>query len=345
MRPCILIADDNENLVKLLARLLAETHDVITVSSGAQALVLLAAEQFDVVLTDVRMQGADGFEVLRTVKERSNGWRVKGNHRAAGSVRFVDVLTMNTRRLRGLNRLAVGLFLGTALLLLAGTPPELASRFRDREAVSVTELQRGPRGAHRVAVTFDAGGEADAFPALLAALAAARVRSTFFLTGEWMRQHPDLVRLLVSSGHEIGNHTWSHRDLTRLGDAQIRTEFQETAALLAQHVPRPGRRWWRAPFGARDSRVLRIASELGYVSVYWTLDSLDSVAPQKSRAFLVERIAHRSDAQLDGAIILMHVGEPATAKALPEILSGLQRRGFELATISRLLSSTAITEH
>lgn len=156
-----------------------------------------------------------------------------------------------------------------------------------------------------------------------------------------MRQHPDLVRSLVSSGHELGNHTWSHRDLTRLDDAQIRAEFQETGALLAQHVPRAACRWWRAPFGARDRRVLRIAGELGYVSVYWTIDSLDSVAPPKSRAFLVERIAHHSDAQLDGAIILMHVGEPATAEALPEILSILQRRGFELATISRLLSSGA----
>ncbi len=160
-----------------------------------------------------------------------------------------------------------------------------------------------------------------------------------------MRQHPDLVRLLVSSGHELGNHTWSHRDLTRLGDAQIRSEFQETAALLAHHIPRSARRWWRSPFGARDRRVLRIASELGYVSIYWTLDSLDSVAPPKSRAFLVERIAHRSDAQLDGAIILMHVGEPATAEALPEILSGLQRRGFELVTISRLLRSSVIKAH
>lgn len=159
-----------------------------------------------------------------------------------------------------------------------------------------------------------------------------------------MRQHPDFVQLLVSSGHELGNHTWYHRDLTQLSDAQIRTELQETAALLAQHVPRSPR-WWRAPFGARDRRVLRIASELGYVSIYWTLDSLDSVAPQKSRAFLVERIAHHSEAQLDGAIILMHVGEPATAEALPEILKGLQRRGFELVTISGLLNSTAIEEH
>ena len=160
---------------------------------------------------------------LRTVEERSNRWRVNDNHCAAGSVRFVDILNMNTRRLRGWNRLAVGLLLGSAISLLAGTPPELASRFRDREAVPVSELQRGPRGAHRVAVTFDAGGEADAFPTLLAALAAARARSTFFLTGEWMREHPDLVRLLVSSGHERGNHTWSHSDLTRLGGPALRS--------------------------------------------------------------------------------------------------------------------------
>ena len=246
---------------------------------------------------------------------------------------------MNTSRLRGSIRVAAGLYLGTALLLQAETPPGLPSRARDRDAVPATEVQRGPRGAHRLAITFDAGGEADAFPALLAALAAARVRSTFFLTGEWMSQHPDLVRSLVKSGHELGNHTWHHRDLTGLGDARIRTELNETAALLALHAPRSVRRWWRAPFGARDSRVLRIASELGCVSIYWTLDSLDSVAPKKSRAFLVERIVRHSDAQLDGAIILMHVGEPATAEALPEILRALQRRGFERTTISRLLGT------
>jgi peptidoglycan/xylan/chitin deacetylase (PgdA/CDA1 family) len=107
--------------------------------------------------------------------------------------------------------------------------------------------------------------------------------------------------------------------------------------LLGQHVQRSPSRWWRAPFGARDRRVLRIAGELGYVSVYWTIDSLDSVAPPKSSSFLVEQILHYSDVQLDGAIILMHVGEAATAEALPEILSALQRRGFRLVTISDLV--------
>ena len=227
-----------------------------------------------------------------------------------------------------------------ALPLLAAAPvPASAPAERElRDAVAVAELERGPRGALRLAMTFDAGGEADAFPALVAALASARVRSTFFLTGEWMQKHPELVTVLVREGHEIGNHTRSHRDLTRLDDAEIRAEFKQTAALLAKHSPRAACRWWRAPFGERDQRVLRIASSLGLVSVYWTLDSLDSVAPPKSSAFLIERITGKSDAQLEGAIILMHVGEPATAEALPEILRTLQRRGFEVVTVSRLLS-------
>jgi len=238
------------------------------------------------------------------------------------------------------------LFFCIALPLLAGAPipastpseGELPVQSGARDVVAVAELHRGPRGAHRLAMTLDAGGEADAFPALVAALSSAGVRSTFFLTGEWMQKHPELVAVLVREGHEIGNHTWSHRDLTRLDEAQIRAEFKQTAALLAKHSPRTACRWWRAPFGERDRRVLRIASSLGLVSVYWTLDSLDSVAPPKSRAFLIERITGKSDAQLDGAIILMHVGEPATAAALPEILRTLQRRGFEVVTVSSLLS-------
>ena len=242
--------------------------------------------------------------------------------------------------LRGWVRTAAGLALSIALPLLAAAPipASTPSKRELRDVVAVSELHRGPRGAHRLAMTFDAGGEADAFPALVAALSSAGVRSTFFLAGEWMQKHPELVTVLLSEGHELGNHTWSHRDLTLLDDAEIRAEFKQTAALLAKHSPRTARRWWRAPFGERDRRVLRIASSLGLVSVYWTLDSLDSVAPPKSSAFLIERITGKSDAQLEGAIILMHVGEPTTAEALPEILRTLQRRGFEVVTVSSLLS-------
>jgi peptidoglycan/xylan/chitin deacetylase (PgdA/CDA1 family) len=94
----------------------------------------------------------------------------------------------------------------------------------------------------------------------------------------------------------------------------------------------------RVRWGARDDRILRIAAGLGYRSIYWTIDSLDSVDPPKTPQFLIDRITGKSDAQLDGAIILMHVGVKSTAEALPAIIANLQGRGFRLVTISQLLA-------
>jgi peptidoglycan/xylan/chitin deacetylase (PgdA/CDA1 family) len=93
------------------------------------------------------------------------------------------------------------------------------------------------------------------------------------------------------------------------------------------------------PYGERDARVLKVAANLGYRSIYWTIDSLDGVEPKKTSQFLIDRIISKSDTELDGAIILMHVGERSTADALPVIIADLQRRGFQLVTISKLLES------
>jgi peptidoglycan/xylan/chitin deacetylase (PgdA/CDA1 family) len=103
---------------------------------------------------------------------------------------------------------------------------------------------------------------------------------------------------------------------------------------LTGQSPRPR---WRAPYGRRDERVLRIARGLGYESILWTIDSLDSAEPPKSAEFLIQHIISQSDAQLDGAIILLHVGSRATAEALPPIIANLQSRGFHLVTLSKLL--------
>ena len=88
---------------------------------------------------------------------------------------------------------------------------------------------------------------------------------------------------------------------------------------------------------------MRIASNLGYRSIYWTLDSLDGVEPVKTSQFLIDRITRKSDSELDGAIVLMHVGVRGTAEALPAIISNLQGRGFRLVTVSKLLEATAKT--
>jgi peptidoglycan/xylan/chitin deacetylase (PgdA/CDA1 family) len=76
---------------------------------------------------------------------------------------------------------------------------------------------------------------------------------------------------------------------------------------------------------------------MGYRSIYWTLDSLDSVGAPKSVDFLVNRITGQSDAALDGEIILMHIGSPTSADALPLIIENLQGRGFKIVPVSEII--------
>jgi peptidoglycan/xylan/chitin deacetylase (PgdA/CDA1 family) len=188
-----------------------------------------------------------------------------------------------------------------------------------------------------VAITLDAGAGADPFPKILAALNKAGVKITFFLTGSWAQQNPTYVQQMVSNGHELGNHTWDHPDLTGVSDAQIKDEIERTDALLSRFTGHSSRPLWRAPFGSRDARVMKVVNDLGYRSIFWTIDSLDSVGQPKTAKFLIDRITSQTNAQLDGEIILMHIGNATTADALPAIIENLQGRGFKIVTVSELL--------
>jgi peptidoglycan/xylan/chitin deacetylase (PgdA/CDA1 family) len=199
------------------------------------------------------------------------------------------------------------------------------------------EVVRGPRGKSEVARTFDAGATAECFDDLMVALQAAHVQSTFFITGNWAERNRECAAAITKHGHEVGNHTWNHLDLTKQPDEIVREEIMRADVLLHELSGQSPRPRWRAPFGARDDRVLRIANNLGYRSIYWTLDSRDADEPRKTSEFLIDRITGQSDTDLDGAIILMHVGERSTAEALPAIIANLQGRGFRLVTISELL--------
>jgi peptidoglycan/xylan/chitin deacetylase (PgdA/CDA1 family) len=218
-------------------------------------------------------------------------------------------------------------------VLAVSKPPKLAR--------TSTEIERGPRGKSQIALTFDAGANAECFEDLIAALESAHVQSTFFITGNWAQRNMDCAKAITKHGHEVGNHTWNHLDLTKHSDEIVREELTRAEDLLTEISGQSPRPRWRAPFGARDERVLRIAANLGYRSIYWTIDSLDSVEPRKTRDFLIDRITSKTNAELDGAIILMHVGEKSTADALPMIIADLQARGFRLVTISKLLEATS----
>lgn len=111
----------------------------------------------------------------------------------------------------------------------ATTPKPL----RSASAPLKEELSRGPRGFHQIALTFDAGGEADALPALLDALRNAQIHATFFLTGDWVQHYPAYAAMIVNEGHDVGNHTHHHRDLTLLTDSEIADEIERRRVTYA----------------------------------------------------------------------------------------------------------------
>ena len=237
------------------------------------------------------------------------------------------------------------LFLGCSLLRASHPKADTTSHPAISNNVTATgpfgEIVRGPRGKSEIALTFDAGADADCFDDLIVALANAHVHSTFFVTGKFAQQHRDCAAEITKRAHEVGNHTWNHLNLTQQPDNIVREEISRAETILNDSCGQDPKPRWRAPYGERDERVLRIATSLGYRSIYWTLDSLDGVEPVKTPQFLIDLITGKSDEELDGAIILMHVGVRSTADALPAIIANLQGRGFHLVTVSELLRSSA----
>ncbi len=200
-------------------------------------------------------------------------------------------------------------------------------------------VRRGGTERPWIALTLDAGAGAAPTPRILAALRERGVTITFFLTGRWMRANPNLVRQMVADGHELANHTVNHPDLTTLDDDAIRRELNETEAILQEIAPGATTRpFFRPPYGAYNERVLRVALSEGYLPVYWTLDSLDSVGEPKTPEFLIERVTRKlSPDDLRGAIILAHCGSESTADALPEILDRFTAMGFEVRKLSEVM--------
>lgn len=194
------------------------------------------------------------------------------------------------------------------------------------------EIGRGNPNRREMALTFDCGASAAPTPAILSALRAAGVRATFFLTGQWVRQNPDLTREIAAE-HEIANHSFTHPDFRRLSDAQILNEMERTEQLVLEVTGHTTRPLWRAPFGSRDTRVLKVVGEAGWpYHIYWTADSGDwrDISPDQVRANIAA-------AAQNGAIIVQHCGSTQTATVIAQVIADLQEKGFALTTVSDLL--------
>ncbi len=195
-----------------------------------------------------------------------------------------------------------------------------------------SELERGDPSQPRIALTFDAGASGQPAAAILDALKAANVRATIFLTGDWIKANPALVRRLVAEGHQAANHTMTHPNLPDLTEAEIQEQLLGAARLLKEIAGVEMAPYFRPPFGARDARVWQAAAKVGYRSIYWTLDSGDWREDATS-AGVRDRVLREAT---NGYVVVMHLGSPQTAEALPEIIKVLQAAGYRLVLVSEI---------
>lgn len=189
-------------------------------------------------------------------------------------------------------------------------------------------------GGDKIALTFDAGASGVPTPAVLNALRAAGLHVTFFVTGKWAEQNPQLVKQIRQDGHEIGNHTYSHPDLRKLSDAEIREQLKKTDDIVTRITGMPCDPYFRPPYGGRDRRVIRLAAEMGYTTIYWSLDSWDAFKKNITSSEVKKRVLERVQG---GDIVLMHCGSQATADALPSLIQELQSRGYQIVSVSELI--------
>ena len=199
-------------------------------------------------------------------------------------------------------------------------------------------IERGNAAQPRVAITLDAGADSAPTGRILDTLAERSVRVTFFLTGKWIQQNPDLTRRIVADGHEVANHSFNHGDFRELDDMTLRLELDTTEEAARSISGANTRPFFRPPYGAYDRRVLQQVIGAGYLPIYWTLDSLDSVGEPKTADFLFRRVTERlAGNAANGAIVLMHCGSQPTAEALPLILDHFAARGIKVVPVSEAL--------
>ncbi|MFJ5719625.1 polysaccharide deacetylase family protein [Streptomyces sp. NPDC093149] len=196
------------------------------------------------------------------------------------------------------------------------------------------QIDHGPRDRARVALTFHGQGDPAIARTVLAEVERAHARITVLAVGSWLDEHPEMARRILDGGHDLGNHTQHHVDISSMGESEAYAEITGCAQRLRRLTGSIGT--WFRPSRARYATPLvqRLAAAAGYPHVLsYDVDSLDFTSP--GAAAVTRKVAGEIR---NGSVVSLHFGYADTVAALPLLLTEIDRRRLRAVTTTELLT-------
>lgn len=192
-------------------------------------------------------------------------------------------------------------------------------------------IRNGDPQSNKMAITCNIDWGNEVIPKLLEVLEEKNVKITFFVTGRWASNNPELLKLIHAKGHEIENHGYGHKMHSKISEKQNHDEIYKTEEIIKDILGMKPK-YFAPPAGDFNNTTLEVAHRLGYKTILWSIDTIDwrqgSTAP-----IIIDRVMKKPH---PGAILLMHP-KPATVEALPYIIDKIREEGIDIGSVTDLL--------
>ena len=231
--------------------------------------------------------------------------------------------------------LKYGIFALAAFAVLRGLILSAGSNIRVSNSVNGRELPiycvetKEPK----IALTFDAAWGNEDTQKILEILKKHDVHVTFFMTGGWVENYPDDVKAILAAGHDLGNHSENHKNMSQLSDAEKKEELMKVHDKV-RTLTGYEMFLFRPPYGDYDNAVVNVAKDCGYYTIQWDVDSLDW--KDYGVDSIIKTVTEHKHLG-NGSIILCHNGAKYTAQALDTLITKLKEKGYTFVPVSELI--------
>ena len=204
-----------------------------------------------------------------------------------------------------------------------------------RELARVDAAYLGDTNQKVIYLTFEAGYENGSTAKILDTLKKHNVPAAFFLVGNYMQTHPDLVKRMADEGHIVGNHTMHHPDMSKIStEDAFRKELVGVEVLYKEITGKEMPKYYRPPQGVYSQKNLEMAQKMGYKTVFWSLAYVDwNNDSQPTAEFAFSKLLPRTH---NGAVVLLHSTSQTNAQILDELLTKWKALGYTFASVDQL---------